>query len=180
MHLQPPWCLERRHEVHRAYSWPQVRTRIERSRRVLESQIGGNERFNGEVLQGSILAIEEDREMLLHYDQELRLPDRLDRSTLKCPGCLALLRPWLQVQPHFRSNCRWAAGPQQLLPPVWGVPIHDPTGLPPRNQPRMIIHIYQIINTMNYDFVVVGAGTMGRSIALYLNLQHPQAKIALV
>lgn len=31
-----------------------------------------------------------------------------------------------------------------------------------------------------YDFVVVGAGTMGRSTALYLTLQHPDAKCALI
>ena len=32
----------------------------------------------------------------------------------------------------------------------------------------------------SYDFVVIGAGTMGRSTALYLHLQYPQAKCALV
>ena len=32
----------------------------------------------------------------------------------------------------------------------------------------------------NYDFVVVGAGTMGRSTALYLSLQYPEAKCALI
>ena len=33
---------------------------------------------------------------------------------------------------------------------------------------------------LSYDFVVVGAGTMGRSTALYLALEHPQAKCALI
>ena len=32
----------------------------------------------------------------------------------------------------------------------------------------------------HYDFVVVGAGTMGRSAAFYLTLQYPEAKCALV
>jgi sarcosine oxidase / L-pipecolate oxidase len=32
----------------------------------------------------------------------------------------------------------------------------------------------------SYDFVVVGAGTFGRSTALYLTLQFPEAKCALV
>ena len=32
----------------------------------------------------------------------------------------------------------------------------------------------------SYDFVVVGAGTMGRSAALYLTMQYPQAKCALI
>ena len=32
----------------------------------------------------------------------------------------------------------------------------------------------------NYDFVVVGAGTMGRSAALYLTLQYPNARCALI
>ena len=32
----------------------------------------------------------------------------------------------------------------------------------------------------SYDFVVVGAGTMGRSAAVYLTMQYPQAKCALV
>lgn len=32
----------------------------------------------------------------------------------------------------------------------------------------------------HYDFVVVGAGTMGRSTALYLSLQYPHAKCALL
>lgn len=31
-----------------------------------------------------------------------------------------------------------------------------------------------------YDFVIVGAGTMGRSAALYLTLQYPQSKCALI
>ena len=31
-----------------------------------------------------------------------------------------------------------------------------------------------------YDYVVVGAGTIGRSIALYLSIKHPTAKCALV
>ena len=31
-----------------------------------------------------------------------------------------------------------------------------------------------------YDFVVVGAGTMGRSAAVYLTLQFPEAKCALI
>jgi L-2-hydroxyglutarate oxidase LhgO len=34
--------------------------------------------------------------------------------------------------------------------------------------------------SLNYDFVVVGAGVMGRSTALYLTLQYPQARCALV
>ena len=33
---------------------------------------------------------------------------------------------------------------------------------------------------ISYDFVVVGAGTMGRSTALYLALQYPEAKCALI
>ena len=33
---------------------------------------------------------------------------------------------------------------------------------------------------IDYDFVVVGAGTMGRAIALYLTLQYPEAKCALI
>ena len=32
----------------------------------------------------------------------------------------------------------------------------------------------------SYDFVVVGAGTIGRSTALYLILQYPEAKCALI
>jgi glycine/D-amino acid oxidase-like deaminating enzyme len=32
----------------------------------------------------------------------------------------------------------------------------------------------------HYDYVVVGAGTMGRSVALYLNLQFPEARCALI
>lgn len=32
----------------------------------------------------------------------------------------------------------------------------------------------------NYDFVIVGAGAMGRSSALYLTMQYPQAKCALI
>ena len=32
----------------------------------------------------------------------------------------------------------------------------------------------------SYDFVVVGAGTIGRSTALYLAIQHPKAKCALI
>ena len=32
----------------------------------------------------------------------------------------------------------------------------------------------------NYDFAVIGAGTMGRSIALYLSLQFPEAKCVLI
>ena len=32
----------------------------------------------------------------------------------------------------------------------------------------------------SYDFVVVGAGTMGRSTALYLTMQYPEARCALV
>lgn len=31
-----------------------------------------------------------------------------------------------------------------------------------------------------YDFVVVGAGTMGRSTALYLSLKYPLAQCALI
>ena len=31
-----------------------------------------------------------------------------------------------------------------------------------------------------YDFVVVGAGTVGRSTALYLHLQYPKARCALI
>ena len=31
-----------------------------------------------------------------------------------------------------------------------------------------------------YDFVVVGAGTIGRSTALYLHLQYPKARCALI
>lgn len=34
--------------------------------------------------------------------------------------------------------------------------------------------------TRNYDYVVVGAGTMGRSSAFYLSLKYPNAKVALV
>ena len=33
---------------------------------------------------------------------------------------------------------------------------------------------------LNYDYVVVGAGTMGRSTALYLSRKHPNAKVALI
>jgi L-2-hydroxyglutarate oxidase LhgO len=36
------------------------------------------------------------------------------------------------------------------------------------------------ISQKNYDYVVVGAGTMGLSTALYLTLQSPDAQIALV
>lgn len=32
----------------------------------------------------------------------------------------------------------------------------------------------------SYDFVVVGAGAMGRSTALYLTRQFPEAKCALI
>ena len=32
----------------------------------------------------------------------------------------------------------------------------------------------------SYDFVVVGAGTMGRSTVLYLTLLFPEAKCALI
>ena len=34
--------------------------------------------------------------------------------------------------------------------------------------------------TQAYDYVVVGAGAMGRSAALYLSMQYPQAKCALI
>ena len=36
------------------------------------------------------------------------------------------------------------------------------------------------IMSQSYDFVVVGAGTMGRSTALYLTMQYPEARCALV
>ncbi len=36
------------------------------------------------------------------------------------------------------------------------------------------------MNINNYDFVVVGAGTMGRSAAIYLSLHYPDAKCALI
>ena len=36
------------------------------------------------------------------------------------------------------------------------------------------------IKQKHYDYVVVGAGTMGLSTALYLTLQCPEAKIAIV